>query len=179
MIDVVIRAADDSDASRIDAVESAAFGPQASLVIRLMSELRRTGAKRLELVAEEAGVIAGHVLLSRAWVDAPTGLVEAWVLSPLAVLPERQGRGIGRALIEQAMRMGEESGVPAVFLEGDPAYYSRSGFVAAIPAGFLSPSSRIPDSAFQVRLLTARERWLRGALIYPEAFWIADAVGPR
>src|SRR6476661_1907014 len=42
---------------------------------------------------------------------------------------------------------------PLVFLEGDPAFYSRLGFVAAGPLGFIRPSARIPEPGFQVKRL--------------------------
>jgi putative acetyltransferase len=52
-------------------------------------------------------------------------------------------------------------GVPVVFLEGDPDYYSRFGFQAGGPQGFRKPSLRIPDAAFQAILLAAHEPWRR------------------
>src|SRR3981081_2635440 len=53
------------------------------------------GAGGLSVVAEGGGRLAGHVQLSRSWVDAPRRLVEVLVLTPLSVIPESQRRGIG------------------------------------------------------------------------------------
>jgi putative acetyltransferase len=118
-------------------------------------------------------------MLTHAWLDAPRRLVDVLVLSPLAVHPDHQGRGIGRALVRAALDHARDRGAPAVFLEGSPAYYARAGFVAAGPLGFRAPSLRIPDAAFQVVRLPAWESWMTGTLVYPEVFWSHDAVGLR
>lgn len=66
-----------------------------------------------------------------------------------------------------------------MFLEGDPGYYARRGFLRASASGFVRPSPRIPDAAFQVVLLDAHEEWMRGPLVYNDAFWQTDSVGLR
>jgi len=179
MREMRIRPATDADRPGIDAVDSGAFGTHGEVAVGLVHALRGSGAAVLELVADDGDRVAGHVLVSRGWVDAAARPVTVGILSPLAVAPDRQGRGAGRALVESAARMIDASGVPAMFLEGDPAYYAESGFVRARSVGFASPSSRIPDEAFQVRLLTAHERWMTGRLVYPDAFWVTGAVGPH
>ena len=179
MSSVPVRPATPADRPHIDAVESAAFGDHGAAVLPLIRELRRTEAAVLELVAEIDAAVVGHLILSRGWVDASARLVPVRVLRPLAVRPDRQRQGVGRALIEHAVDASEAARAPAVFLEGDPAYYSRVGFVSAQREGFSAPSTRIPEPAFQVRLLTAHEPWMTGALVYPEAFWTMDSVGLR
>ena len=66
-----------------------------------------------------------------------------------------------------------------MFLEGDPGYYSRLGWQPASGHGFTAPSVRIPDVAFQVRLLPGHESWMTGALVYNDTFWQFDCVGLR
>jgi putative acetyltransferase len=66
-----------------------------------------------------------------------------------------------------------------VFLEGDPGYYVRHGFVPASGMGFRSPSLRIPDPAFQVVAGGACEPWMTGTFVYSETFWALDCVGLR
>jgi putative acetyltransferase len=168
--------ADDADAVRD--VTTRAFATQEG-VADLVDELA-AGPARLSLVAEsDTGQVVGHTMLSRGWIDAPRALVEVLVLSPLSVEPAVQKRGIGSALVRAALAGAEDLGAPAVFLEGSPAYYPRFGFAPGASKGFVRPSVRIPDAAFQVVTLPAWEAWMTGALVYPEAFWAMDTVGLR
>ncbi|MGA8247103.1 MAG: N-acetyltransferase [Nocardioides sp.] len=136
--------------------------------------------RRAGLVAEERGVVVGHVGLSGAWVDARRDLVDVWVLSPLSVVPGRQRAGIGTALVAEAVETARVSGVPALFLEGSPVYYGARGFARADRLGFLPPAlERTPRAAFQVVVFEAREPWMTGQLIYPDVWWRHGAAGLR
>jgi putative acetyltransferase len=168
------------DHAAVSVVHRRGFGGEhGDTVARLVDALRRDDPSALSLVAEEAGEVVGHVMVSRAWIDAPRRLVDVRTLSPLAVTPEWQRRGIGSALVRAALRHLDESGVPLVFLEGDPRYYSRLGFVAAGELGFGKPSLRVPDAGFQVARLSAYEPWMTGTFVYPSTFWEYDCVGLR
>ena len=123
--------------------------------------------------------VVGHVRITRGWIDAEARLVEVLVLSPLSVAPEWQRRGIGRALVAHAVAEATHAGVPAIFLEGDPAYYGRLGWRPASELGVTPPSTRIPEPAFQAVTLPRWEPWMRGALVYADAFWALDCVGLR
>ena len=101
------------------------------------------------------------------------------VLSPLAVRPPWQGRGIGSALMRHGLEEVRTRDEPLVFLEGSPDYYRRFGFVPAGELGFRRPSLRIPEAAFQVVTLASYEPWMTGTLVYAEAFWRNDCVGLR
>jgi len=133
----------------------------------------------LSLVAEIAGTVVGHLMCTPAILDAPREQVTVEVLSPLGVLPDRQRRGIGSALVRRAVELLAERGVPALFLEGDPAYYGRFGFQAGGPLGYRRPSLRIPPAGFQVLQLPAHQPWMTGTLVYPPVFWEHDLVGLR
>ena len=56
----------------------------------------------MALVAERAGEIVGHVMISHAVIRNDAGDRRIVMLSPLAVDPAHQRRGIGRALVERA-----------------------------------------------------------------------------
>ena len=132
------------------------------------------------LVAVEAGQIVGHTHLSVSWIDAPNRLIQVLTLSPLAVEPSRQSRGVGTRLLAEAVATATHLGSPLVFLEGDPAYYSPRGWRAAVELGFSPPSTRIPIPAFQVRDLDGYDPGsMTGALVYNDTFWAFDSVGLR
>jgi putative acetyltransferase len=133
----------------------------------------------LSFVAEEGGRIVGHVLFTRALLDAPPRLVDVLVLSPMSVAPDRQRRGIGSALIRYGLHQPATRPEPLAFLEGAPDYYARFGFEPAGPLGFRRPSLRIPLAAFQVLRLTSYEPWMTGTLVYSRVFWDLDCVGLR
>lgn len=171
-----IRETREQDQARIREVVEAAFADE-PIVADLVEELRRTGRARHELVAVEQDAVIGHVLLSRGWVDDERELAEVLVLSPLGVLPDRQGREIGSALVRAALESARSAGESLVFLEGDPSYYGARGFQRADRLGFLAPSPRIPAPACQVAVLA--DTGHRGRLVYADAFWSLDCVGLR
>ena len=158
-----------------------AFGDHGPVVADLVDTLRETITPKdgLSLVVGHDGQIIGHVMFTRSLLDAPRRLVEVHVLSPLAVLPGYQKRGIGSALVRKGLKALAQRAVPLVFLEGDPGYYSRFGFVPGRDLGFRKPSLRIPDGAFQAIRLPEYEPWMTGTLVYAEPFWRHDAVGLR
>jgi putative acetyltransferase len=156
-----------------------AFGDHGAVVAELVEALRRDDPAALSLVAEDSGEILGHVMFTRSLLDAPKRLVPVQVLSPVAVTPQRQRQGIASALIRHGLHLLDQRGVPLVFLEGDPGYYSRLGFRRGDSLGFRKPSLRIPDAAFQVITLTAYEPWMTGTLVYAATFWDLDCVGLR
>lgn len=178
--DVPIRPATPEDHEPVRRLHALAFGAHDS-VPDLVDALR-AAPKPLpphELVATVDGRVAGHVMLTHSWLDAPRRLVDVYVLSPLGVDPEHQRHGIGTRLVAAALDAVRDSGVPLVFLEGSARYYGARGFGPAVESGFRAPSLRIPDPAFQVVKMPAHEPWMTGALVYSETFWALDCVGLR
>jgi putative acetyltransferase len=176
-----IRQEEPGDADAIAEVHREACGNQGDAVAALVSDLRTLlrSESGLSLAAERGGQVVGHVMFSEALLDAPAQLVAVAVLSPVGVRAHARGNGIATALIRHGLEILSARRVPAVFLEGDPAFYCRLGFVPAGPRGFRKPSLRIPDPAFQVITLPAHEPWMTGTLVYPEPFWRHDLVGLR
>ncbi|GAB4290215.1 MAG: N-acetyltransferase [Coriobacteriia bacterium] len=96
----------------------------------IVEALRGAGALEISLVADADGEVVGHIAFSAARIaDAREG----WrLLGPVAVLPDRQGEGIGRALVEAGLAELRSRGARGCVLVGDPAFYGRFGF-AAVP----------------------------------------------
>ncbi|MBN9080774.1 MAG: GNAT family N-acetyltransferase [Rhizobiales bacterium 62-17] len=120
------------DIDAIRALHTIAFGQ--SQEAGLVDQLRADGDSVISLVAIEADSIVGHILFSP--MSAP---FQALGLAPLAVQPAMQGRGIGSALVEAGLQRVAAGPWRAVFVLGDPAYYGRFGFEAALASGFRSP----------------------------------------
>ncbi len=171
-----------ADRDSVRRVITAAFGQEDTAhgddVAHIWESLGRH--RRVGLVIEQHEAVVGHVGLSQAWVDARGKLVEAWMLSPLSVLPEQQRAGLGTALVAAAIEAARASGVPALFLEGDPHFYGVRGFERADRHGFLPAALvRTPRAAFQVVVFETYEPSMTGQLIYPDVWWEHGAVGLR
>ncbi len=178
-VELEIREAGDVDTPAIEAVVEAAFGGQGTAVNDVMARLRGVEDMAVELVAVADDDVVGCVALSRAWLDARERLVDVLVLSPLAVSPDHQRRGVGTRLLAAVPEAAERLGAPLVFLEGAPGFYSARGWSAATDHGLERPSRRIPEPACQVILLSTHEPWMTGRLVYPDVWWRLDLVGLR
>jgi putative acetyltransferase len=82
----------------------------------------------LALVAEENSKIIGHIMLTKTYVLTGTERFEALLLAPLSVALSYRRCGVGSALVFESLRLAKDLGFTAVFVVGDPAYYSRFGF---------------------------------------------------
>jgi putative acetyltransferase len=176
-----IRREGPADRDAVRDVNRAAFADHDAHVAGLVEALRDliSNNSGVSLVAVEGEQVIGHVMFTPSLLDAPRALVTVQVVSPLAVLPAAQRRGVGSALVRRGVEIVVGQGAPIVFLEGNPAYYSRLGFVAAGSLGYRRPSLRIPEPAFQAMNLPAHEPWMTGTLVYSHIFWDHDAVGLR
>lgn len=164
----------DDEMAIADLVERA-FGSPAEA--RLVEAIRASPGyiAELALVALVDDRIVGHVMISQCTLidgDTERGIV---MLSPLAVDPSHQGRGVGSALVRAVCDGADERGEPIVVLEGDPRYYSRLGFGPAAEHGIALPlPDWAPPAAAQVLRLSHDDPNLRGTVIYPRSFDVLD-----
>ncbi|AXM95031.1 GNAT family N-acetyltransferase [Pseudomonas plecoglossicida] len=94
----------------------------------IIERLRANGTLALSLVAEDEGVIVGQVSVSPVSIE---GRFSGWYgLGPIAVAPDRQGQGIGAALMRDALACMRERAAEGIVLLGEPAYYQRFRFKA-------------------------------------------------
>jgi putative acetyltransferase len=159
----MIRYAKAGDHEAIAGVLTAAFGRPDEA--RLVQRLRADEDTLFELVAEEDGEVAGHVLFSRLWADR----FELYgALAPLAVHPSRHRQGLGAKLVRSGVECAREFGCFGLLVLGDPAYYGRFGFSAAAAGEVASPYRGL--AAFQA--LALEDDAFSGPLsvTYPDAF---------
>lgn len=116
-----IRDASSADYDAIREVVGRAFGEVAE--VQLVEGLRNSGDAVVELVADMNGTINGHVMVSK--LASPEGGV---AIAPVSVQPEEQDSGIGSALVRQAIDRAKADGWKAMFLLGEPEFYSPFGF---------------------------------------------------
>ena len=149
-----------TEAELVDAIRAGAdFLPELSLVA----------------VATDGSVL-GHVLVSRVAfepADAATQRRDALALAPLAVLPPHAGRGIGSALMVEALAVADQRDEALVAVLGAPSFYERFGFEPAADFGVRSPYDEA-GAAYQVRATGGRSVE-PGTVIYPPMF----EAGPR
>ncbi len=172
---MIVRRERGEDAPAIADVHRRAFGEEN--VAQLVELIRASDrfVPELSLVAEDGGDVVGHVLLSHVTFEPlgasgpePHARREVLTLSPVGVLPEYQRRGVGAALIAEALERARRLGEELVVLEGIPAYYPRFGFVRASTLG-IDPPRPVPDEAWMALPLVPGREW-RGRVVYPPAF---------
>ena len=110
--------------------------------------------------------IVGFTMLSYVAVEERPVLI----LTPMAVRPDRQREGVGKAVVRAALAAADERGEPLVLVEGVPSYYPQLGFRPALELGLLRPDERIPEAAWMAAPLRAYDPALRGQVVYPSFF---------
>jgi predicted N-acetyltransferase YhbS len=90
-------------------------------------ERLRVGRKPAEGLSFAAKDSFGLIGTLRLW-HIMAGGVPALLLGPLAVAKACRSQGIGRSLMEKALRKAGDCGHGAILLVGDPAYYEPFGF---------------------------------------------------
>ncbi len=93
----------------------------------LVSNLINTTDERdiVGFVAVLEEEIVGCIFFSR--LTLPSEKI-AFILSPVAVTTERQGKGIGQQLINYGIECLKSKDVDLIFTYGDPVFYSKVGF---------------------------------------------------
>ena len=131
-MNTLIRLEEATDREAIFLLTKRAFAPMpfaAGDEQELVNALRDAGVLSLSLVAEQDGQIIGHLALSPA---THIGGGNGWFgLGPISVEPAHQRKGLGGALIAEAITWLRARGASGVILTGDPNYYARQGFRSA------------------------------------------------
>ncbi|MEM7691191.1 MAG: N-acetyltransferase [Pseudomonadota bacterium] len=146
-----VRDATSEDASHMDRVLKAAFETDAEA--KIVEALRRDGASTISCVAQVDEAVVGCVVFSPVHLEDHPELA-ALGLAPVAVDPRHQTRGIGARMIDAGLDRCRESGAAAVFVLGQPDYYTRFGFQNASDFG-IDSEYQVPAGYFMVLELKA------------------------
>lgn len=141
-----VRPESDRDHNIVRRIHIVAFPTSAEAM--LVDDLRVQAKPTLGLVAEEKGHLLGHIMFSPVQLRGHPEL-KALGLAPMAVAPEAQGKGVGKALVKAGLESCRGQGADVVVVLGDPAYYGRFGFESASQYG-LSCDFEAPEGAFMV-----------------------------
>lgn len=151
IVSILIRKESQADLAAIEAVTIAAFRTAAHTSHTehfIVNALRASGQLSVSLVAEDNGIVIGHVAASPVTVS--DGAAGWYGLGPISVAPERQGQGVGGELMERALIDLRRLGASGCVVLGDPKYYSRFGFVAE--PSLVLPG--VPSEYFQAIMFT-------------------------
>ena len=166
---VEVRTEQQADHAAVQDLVARAFGQtdEADLIDAL--RIDPAWIEGLSVVGVVDDRVVGHALLTRL----PVGGAPALALAPVAVAPEAQGHGVGSAMVRELLRRAAERAERLVVVLGEPAYYSRFGFV---PAGDLGVEGPFDDAgaAFQALALGDRSQAPRGRVRYPAPFGIPE-----
>ena len=77
--------------------------------------------------ADDTGTLCGCAIFTRLRFANDPRLV--FLLSPMAVAPDHQGKGVGQKLLTHALNALRDEGFMVAVTYGDPNFYSRVGFV--------------------------------------------------
>jgi putative acetyltransferase len=169
---MVIRAEKTTDAAAIRCVHEAAFGQAQEA--ELVDAIRDQCYSLVSLVAEQEGVIFGHVLLSHLDVIAAGRSIRAAALGPIAVLPAHQKQGTGSALIRTALTEARNQGIAIVLVLGHPAYYPRFGFCPERARAMSSPYTCHGDSWMVAELIPGALPQSPSTVAYPAPWAMFD-----
>lgn len=112
-----------------------------------------SAAPGLSMVTRDPGVgVSGTISFWPLAIGAKQS--PALLLGPLAVHPDRQGLGIGIALMREGLTRARLQGHGLVLLVGDEPYYGKVGF-ARLPEGLIGLPGPVDPARFLYRELTS------------------------
>lgn len=128
----------------------------------IIKALRAAGALTISLVAEIDGQVIGHIAFSPVTMSDGTG--DWYGLGPVSVLPDYQGQGVGKALIEEGLSRLKAINAKGCCLVGHPGYYRKFGFKNVTGLAY----EGVPPEVFFV--LSFDGNLPRGVVTFHEAF---------
>ena len=131
----------------------------------------------LDFVAVRNGEILGNIMYTRAKVFCDNGeSIPALSFGPLSVHPQWQGKGVGSALVRHSLQKASALGHTAVLIYGDPAYYSRLGFLAAETFGIGTADDSYADALQALELVAGALRGKSGRFMEDHAYEVDETA---
>lgn len=142
---------------------------------------RKGFVPELDLVLEMGGQLVGHIMYVHAAIHSDSGpLLPVMTFGPISILPEYQRRGLGKALLEDSLARAAALGAKAVCIEGNPAFYGKSGFVPAAGTGIrYNDEPDAPPYFLLKELVPGYLQGISGAYRMPEGYLVDEAEALR
>ena len=85
--------------------------------------------KELDFVMESDGRLIGQNMFVKTVINADDGRnIPVLTMGPICVAPELKRQGFGKKLLDYSLQKASEMGFGAVLIEGNIAFYGKSGF---------------------------------------------------
>ncbi|MGE4250087.1 MAG: GNAT family N-acetyltransferase [Parvibaculaceae bacterium] len=175
MSTIVVEAALAADLPHIEHLLDLTFGLTRSTKTSYRLREGNTAIHGLSLVTREAGFgLTGAISFWPLKIGKAGS--DALLLGPLAVHPERQNIGIGRALMRTGLGTAKALGHRLVILVGNEPYYARVGFKRVPYSQIELPGPVDPDRLLYLELAEGALGLAKGLVLPPHRFAALSAA---
>ena len=158
-----------------------AFGEDEGAEVAQLAEAFLSLPETISISVERDGKVVGNVLFTPfVFPDHPQ--TKCHLLAPCGVLPEYQGHGVGKEVMETSIEHLKSIGTDAVFVLGVPTFYPRYGFAPTDKQTPYPDLLTMPESWMALELTAGALKPLSGKtvaadpIMQPE-FWDTSAYG--
>lgn len=122
---------------------------------------------KLDIVAVKDHKIVGHIILTKTLINKQ---YETLLLGPIAVLPDYQKQGVGKALIMETHKRAVELGFKSIVLVGHADYYPKFGYRKLSEFNIKMPFPLPDENVLGIELVENAFKGVEGVVEYPSAF---------
>ena len=135
--------------------------------------------KELDFVMESDGRLIGQNMFVKTVINADDGRnIPVLTMGPICVAPELKRQGFGKKLLDYSLQKASEMGFGAVLIEGNIAFYGKSGFDYARRFGirYHDLPEDADDSFFLCReLVPGYLDGITGVYRTPQGYYVSDS----
>ncbi len=98
-------------------------------------------------------------------------------MGPICIHPQHQRRGLGKFLLDHALKLAADTEAAGVFLEGNIAFYGQSGFVVAstLNIHYMNEPAEDPVPYFLCKILKYNKLYgIEGRYQVPEGYLVDE-----